>query len=45
VDIERADIPGTRLSGAMFSVSNGGIGIPASELEAVFDKFVQSTKD
>ena len=44
VDIERADIPGTRLSGVMFSVSDRGIGIPASELEAVFDKFVQSTK-
>lgn len=29
---------------ALCRVSNRGVGIPAAELEAVFDKFVQSTK-
>ena len=43
LSLGQATLPGG-LRGVAFSVSDEGIGIPAGELDAVFDKFVQSSR-
>jgi len=43
LSLAHASLPGGR-PGVAFSVSDEGVGIPPEELDAVFDKFVQSTR-
>ena len=44
VAVEAVELPAGGARAIAVSVSDRGIGIPANELESVFDKFVQSTK-
>lgn len=43
IRLAHASLPGG-LAGVAFSVSDEGVGIPSGELDAVFDKFVQSSR-
>lgn len=43
-EVEFASKAGEKLQGVAVKVSDEGIGIPENELEAVFDKFIQSSK-